>query len=71
MIDHDAPVEYVTPKQVNERFPWLTVPALSQLRYIGKGPKFLKPTPRTVVYRLADVIDWIEASERTSTADAA
>lgn len=24
---------------------------LAQLRYTGKGPKFLKPTKRTVLYR--------------------
>jgi hypothetical protein len=48
----------------------MTVTNLAQLRFKGhgKGPKFLKPTPRTVVYRERDVIEWLEASERTSTA---
>lgn len=42
--------------------------ALAQLRYTGKGPKFLKPTARTVLYRKGDVDDWMDANEQTSTA---
>ncbi|MFZ4894660.1 helix-turn-helix transcriptional regulator [Plantibacter sp. Mn2098] len=45
----------------------MTTNNLAQLRFTGKGPKFLKPTPRTVVYREADVIEWLEASERSIT----
>ncbi|WP_433931030.1 hypothetical protein [Curtobacterium flaccumfaciens] len=44
---------------------------MAQLRYTGRGPRFRKPTPRTVLYDEREVIDWIEASARTSTADAA
>ena len=42
--------------------------ALAQLRYTGKGPKFLKPTARTVLYRKGDVDDWMDANEQISTA---
>jgi hypothetical protein len=59
---------YLTPDQVCALVPGMTKTNLAQLRFTGKGPKFLKPTARTVVYREADVIDWLEASERTSTA---
>jgi hypothetical protein len=45
--------------------------ALAQLRYTGKGPKFLKPTPRTVLYRKGDIDAWLNASVRTSTVEAA
>lgn len=67
------PVIYMTPAQVHERWPFLSVSHLAQLRFKGaadrgEGPKFLKPTPKTVVYRERDVIEWLEASERTSTA---
>lgn len=61
--------KYLTPDQAAELVPGMTTSGLAQLRYIGEGPKFLKPTPRKVVYRERDVIDWLEASERTSTAD--
>jgi hypothetical protein len=43
---------------------------LAQLRYTGKGPKYLKPTPRTVLYRKADIDDWLNGSVCTSTAEA-
>lgn len=62
---------YLTPDQVCALVPGMTKSNLAQLRFTGKGPKFLKPTPRTVVYRESDVIEWLEASERTSTAEAA
>ncbi|MFV9424927.1 helix-turn-helix transcriptional regulator [Microbacterium sp. S1037] len=68
-MDHN----YMSPQQVHERWPFLSVSHLAQLRFTGaaergEGPKFLKPTPRTVVYRERDVVAWLEASERTSTA---
>lgn len=60
--------KYLTAEQVCELIPGMTKSNLAQLRFKGGGPKFLKPTPRTVVYRERDVIDWLEGSERTSTA---
>lgn len=60
--------KYLTPEQVCDLVPGMTKTNLAQLRFNGNGPKFLKPTPRTVVYRERDVIEWLEASERTSTA---
>jgi len=59
---------YLTPQQVHARWPFLSLTNLAHLRYTGDGPKFLKPTPRTVVYRERDFIEWLEASERRSTA---
>lgn len=59
---------YINPDQVCELIPGMTRNHLAQLRFTGKGPKFLKPSPRLVVYRESDVIAWLEASERTSTA---
>ena len=43
---------------------------LAQLRFTGKGPKFLKPTPRTVLYRKGDIDAWLDGSVRTTTAEA-
>jgi hypothetical protein len=59
---------YLSPEQAAELIPGMTKNNLAQLRFTGKGPRYLKPTPRTVVYRKADVIAWLEASERASTA---
>lgn len=35
---------------------------MSQWRYLGKGPKYLKPTPRTIIYRKSDLDEWLAAS---------
>lgn len=63
--------EYLTPSQACEIVPGMTVGALAQLRFRGQGPKFLKPTPRKVLYRRADIIAWLEGSERTGTSERA
>lgn len=56
--------EYIHAEEVKE-MTGLTVAALSQLRYRGIGPRFYKPTPRTVLYKRSEVIAWIEASAQT------
>jgi hypothetical protein len=58
---------FLSPDQVCELVPGITRTSLSSLRYHGKGPRFLKPTAKTVVYREADVLDWLNASARTIT----
>lgn len=59
--------EYIHAEEVKE-ITGLTVAALSQLRYRGIGPRFYKPTPRTVLYKRSEVIAWIEASAQTRNA---
>lgn len=61
---------YLSPDQVCELIPRMSKTNLAQLRFTGRGPKFLKPTPKTVVYRESDVIAWLEASEQTITSHA-
>lgn len=46
----------------------MTPGQLSQLRYTGTGPKFLKPAPRTVLYRKADLDQWLNSSVQNTTA---
>lgn len=45
----------------------VSVDLLAQLRFKGTGPAFLKPTPRTVLYRRSALDAWLNASERTTT----
>lgn len=52
-----------------ELMPGVSRGHLAQLRYSGKGPKFYKPTPRTVLYRESDILAWLEASAQLSTAE--
>lgn len=58
---------YLRPEDVCEMIPGISKGALSQLRYTGRGPNFLKPTPKTILYRREDVIAWLENSEHTRT----
>jgi len=59
--------KYLSPDQVVALVPGLSKGALTQLRYLGKGPRYRKPTPKTVLYAESEVIEWIESSARTGT----
>jgi predicted DNA-binding transcriptional regulator AlpA len=58
--------EFVQPVVVGE-ITGLSNAALAQLRYNGRGPRFYKPTPRTVLYKRSEVLAWVEASAQTNT----
>lgn len=57
----------LTPQQVCDLIPGMTPPKLAQLRFNGGGPRFLKPTPRTVVYRESQVAAWLDGVEHVRT----
>lgn len=42
----------------------ISISALAQLRWHGKGPRFYKPTARSVLYKRSEVIEWVEQSVR-------
>lgn len=47
--------EVLTPQQLADR--WGTNErSLAEMRYRGNGPAYIKPTAKTVVYRLDDVV---------------
>lgn len=56
---------YLSPEQVCELVPGMTVANLKQLRKEGKGPRYSKPTGdrgHITLYREADVVAWVEAA---------
>jgi hypothetical protein len=72
MTHNDPPLgDYLTPAEVCLIAPGLTILGLAQLRSRGRGPVYLKPTPRTVLYRRADVIAWLENSESSQVGERA
>lgn len=58
--------EFIQPVTVSE-MTGLSTAALAQLRYLGTGPRFYKPTPRTVLYKRSEVLAWVEASAQIRT----
>jgi hypothetical protein len=64
-VNRDDPL--LTPREASA-YSRITETNLAQLRFRGKGPRFLKPTPRTVLYRKSDLDAWLDASVTTSTA---
>lgn len=61
--------EILTPLQVSE-LTTLSEGALAQLRYTARGPMYLKPTARKVLYRRDHVLAWLDASARCGTGEA-
>lgn len=53
---------WMSPAQVCEHIPGMTEKVLANLRGKGQGPRYAKPSPKTVVYALADVDVWVTAS---------
>lgn len=63
-----APV-YLSPEQVCELVPGMTVANLKDLRASGKGPAFFKPTGgrgHVTLYAQADIVAWVERSRVTT-----
>lgn len=51
---------------VAERF-GITVAALAQMRYMGKGPRFIKLSGKQVRYRESDIQTWLDQQTRDRT----
>ena len=50
----------MTPQEVSQ-WTGLSIGALAQLRYKGRGPQFVKLTPKTVRYVREQVQAWIDS----------
>lgn len=59
--------KYLSPKEVCEIIPGMTEALLSQMRFRGDGPPFIKPSPKKVVYRLGAIESYLASREQTST----
>lgn len=59
--------KYLSPEQVCAIVPGMTPRRLRGLRDAGLGPKYSKPTLKTVVYTEADVLAWVSAHTVTTT----
>lgn len=55
-------VTWLSPTQVCGVIPGMTVTLLSRMRDAGKGPRYAKPSPKTVVYSLADVHAYVRST---------
>jgi predicted DNA-binding transcriptional regulator AlpA len=63
-------MDYLSPEQVCEMLPGITKSTLAQWRYMGAGPRYRK-LGKSVVYVRQEVVDWVESSARSSTAEVA
>lgn len=61
--------QLLTPAELAEYLSTTTA-NLAQLRYLGKGPAFIK-AGRSIRYRESDVQAWLDENTRTQTGSAA
>lgn len=61
----------LTPDDLVEKVPGTTRGYWAQLRFTGKGPSFLKPSPKVVLYEQDTVDKWLRDSTRTQTGQVA
>jgi hypothetical protein len=57
----------LSPVELCERVPGLTVAALKEQRKRGDGPPYMKANARAVVYDWNDYLEWLSSTKRTST----
>jgi hypothetical protein len=62
--------QYLSPKEVADQIPGMTTSLLATLRFNKKGPRYLKPTERKVLYRPSDIQEWLDASVRETAQEA-
>ena len=55
-------VRWLSPAEVCEVIPGMTLTLLQRMRDAGKGPRYAKPSPKTVVYSLADVNAYVRST---------
>ncbi|TCJ28730.1 hypothetical protein E0W80_04320 [Microbacterium sp. PI-1] len=54
--------EWLSPAEVCEVIPGMTMTLLQRMRDAGKGPRYAKPSAKTVVYSRADVDAWVRST---------
>lgn len=57
-----ASSEWLSPAQVCEVIPGMTVTLLQRMRDAGKGPRYAKPSAKTVVYARSDVDAYVRST---------
>lgn len=62
--------EFITIDEVLALVPCMTRANLATMRHNRVGPRFFKPTKRTVLYDKASVLDWVEKSAVDTAATA-
>lgn len=60
---------YLSPADVCALIPGMTVATLKMMRHRGDGPRFIKPSPRKVVYAADDIERFMESRVASSTRD--
>jgi hypothetical protein len=60
---------FLSPQQVAELIPGMNVNLLAQMRFRGDGPRYVRVTPRKIVYEEGDVLAYLESRKRSSTSD--
>ncbi|GGH33941.1 helix-turn-helix transcriptional regulator [Microbacterium album] len=58
--------QWLSPEQVCERVPGMTIDRLKDMRKRGVGPKYYKPTLKTVTYSSRDIDTWVESTVVTT-----
>jgi len=61
----------LSPDDLCEVVPGTTKGYWATLRYTGRGPEFMKPSPKVVLYNIDTVMAWLAESTRTQTGESA
>lgn len=68
-MNHKTPIAQNLRTTEAAKYLGLSGSVLAKMRMRGDGPPFVKLGRRVVVYRLADLIAWMDDRQRLTTAD--
>jgi hypothetical protein len=61
--------KYLSPEEVTNLIPGMSLTQLAQMRTRGTGPRFIKPSPRRVVYALTSIEEFLASKEQSRTGE--
>lgn len=57
--------EFLSPQELCERVPGLTIASLATQRSRGGGPPFRKANARVVLYVWSEYVEWLDSTKTT------
>jgi hypothetical protein len=59
--------KYLSPEDVCKMIPGMTTGLLSQMRFRGDGPSYIKASPRKIVYAVSEIERYLASKQQSVT----
>ena len=63
-----ARTRYLSPEEVCDLIPGMTKSILARMRFRGEGPRYVRASPKVIVYSEDEIFSWLDGAARQGTA---